>query len=179
MHACIAHKLSTAHREDLEIISMGARYFSSYDACDNCHTKLYNQNVPMRGLLTQYATRKGYSFFKDGADFNAEDSIPFSTFFYASRPYTTGAAAYQVEYTDLAGVSHIVPVTLQIRPAPPYWDFPAVPYRYHRDSLPAVLQDNSVVKLKRGTTNIDVADTAAVWSYVEKLKERAPGTAFQ
>lgn len=157
----------TAHREDLQIISMGTRYFSSYDACDNCHTRIYQSNQEMRNSLTHYATRKGYAFFEEDG-FNARNSIPFSTFFYASRPYvvTNPGATYYGE--DGANRRH---VAINIQGT---YNFPNVPYRYARPAITAYDINNFRVRLSNVVINKDVNDRC-IWTYVDKLREGTVG----
>ena len=159
----------TAHREDLQIISMGTRYFSSYDACDNCHTRLYAGNQDMRGPLTHYAKRKNYAFFED-EEFNAEDNIPFSTFFYASRPYVVAGASYHVERND----NTTSPIAIKIHGT---YNFPNVPYRYERASILAASLDNSIVRLSNTVINRGDNDRS-IWTYIDKLRDSAVDAVF-
>jgi len=158
----------TAHREDLQIISMGTRYFSSYDACDNCHTRLYQSHQRMRDSLTHYATRKSYTFFEEG-EFNAENSIPFSTFFYASRPYvvTNPGATYYGE--DNAHNRRKVAVNIHGN-----YTFPNVPYRYARPSLIDYDIGGFQIRLNNGVVNKAI-DDRTIWTYVDKLRDGVVG----
>lgn len=158
----------TAHREDLQIISMGTRYFSSYDACDNCHTRLYQSNQEMRDSLTHYATRKGYTFFEEGV-FNAENSIPFSTFFYASRPYvvTNPGATYYGE--DNEHNRRKVAVNIHGN-----YNFPNVTYRYARPSLIDYDIDGFQICLNNGVVN-KATDDRTIWTYIDKLRDGVVG----
>jgi len=160
----------TAHREDLQIISMGTRYFSSYDACDGCLPMLYQSHQKMRDSLTYFATRKSYTFFEEG-EFNEENIIPFSTFFYASRPYV-GTNPGITYYGEDSGQNKR---KIAIKIHGNYY-FPNVPYQYERPSLIDYDIDDFQIRLNNGVVNKGINDRT-VWTYVDKLRERIVGGA--
>lgn len=81
----------SAHREDLSILSMGVRYYSSYDACDKCFTKVYNMQNSIQPNLEAYANRGGYKYV---------EKIPFYTVFHSSRPYQKTSYNLKLQETD-------------------------------------------------------------------------------
>jgi hypothetical protein len=98
----------TAHKQDLPILSMGVRYYSSYDACDTCFKKIYDTRGLISRELTSTALSQGYSIVAI-APGEARD-IPFDSLFYASRPCAipeekgrpvkTPPASYGLSWTD-------------------------------------------------------------------------------
>lgn len=108
-----------AHPEDLKILGMGTRYYSSYDACDNCFAKIYDARPQLRTQLNAMATGPA-SPYKIQTVPN-QGNFPIYTLFYGARPYTkTGEATYTVRSTN-------VPVQLQAS------------VKYYRDFSPAGL----------------------------------------
>jgi hypothetical protein len=66
------------HREDFIIKSMGLRYQSSYDACNNCFEKIYDSSSQLKLKLNQRAKEDSYKI---------KDDFEFHSLFYANRPY--------------------------------------------------------------------------------------------
>jgi hypothetical protein len=50
----------TAHRADLKILAMGARYYSSYNACNDCFSKVYTAVNPLKDQLNLLALSQNY-----------------------------------------------------------------------------------------------------------------------
>lgn len=83
----------TAHREDLTILGMGVRYFSSYDACNACFEKIYNMRTFFQEDLTNFAARRGFKV-------QNEEKIPFYSLFYSTRPYKEGLYTLKWQYPE-------------------------------------------------------------------------------
>jgi len=81
----------TAHREDLPILGMGVRYYSSYDACNECYRRIYDARTSLKRTLIDFAKSQKYTI----ADASGE--FPFYSLFYSYRPYkeTSYAACWQ------------------------------------------------------------------------------------
>ncbi len=83
----------TGHREDLEIHSMGMRFYSSYDACNDCYKKIYDTRSILKDRLVNYAATQHYTFSDKETKL-----FPLHTLFYSSRPYKD--TTYQLKWTD-------------------------------------------------------------------------------
>jgi len=81
----------SAHREDLRILGMGTRYYSSYDACDTCFEAISKNRLSLVEKLTSFAKGGGYNFVK-------KVPIPFYSLFYSTRPYKDGS--YSISWED-------------------------------------------------------------------------------
>lgn len=81
----------SAHREDMPILGIGMRYYSSYDACDSCFEKIYSSRKTLIEKLTRFAKDGGYKLGQDG-------NIPLYSLFYSTRPYKEGS--YSISWTD-------------------------------------------------------------------------------
>ena len=80
----------SAHREDLPILGMGLRYYSSYDACNDCFEKIYNAKNTIKEKIIRFANDGGYKIC------NEDNNIPFYSLFYSIRPYKK--ASYAIEW---------------------------------------------------------------------------------
>jgi hypothetical protein len=82
----------TAHREDLPIIAMGMRYYSSYDSCDPCFKKIYDMRDTINSDLIYFAKNQKYKIQND------EENFPFYSLFYSTRPYKD--SSYSINFKD-------------------------------------------------------------------------------
>ena len=83
----------SAHREDLPILGMGVRYFSSYDACDECFKKIFDIRGSINQELVNYVPKGGYKI-KNG------DNFPFYSLFYSTRPYKESQYTVAWQYPE-------------------------------------------------------------------------------
>lgn len=73
-----------AHREDLQILGMGTRYYSSYDACKDCFNAIYDVREAVQTNLQTCLTTQGYNIHED---LKVADKFPVYSTFYSTRPY--------------------------------------------------------------------------------------------
>jgi hypothetical protein len=59
---------------------MGVLYYSSYDACNPCFEKIYNNRNSISEKVNQFAKIGGYKI-------SQEEPIPVYSLFYSTRPY--------------------------------------------------------------------------------------------
>jgi hypothetical protein len=82
------------HRDDYKILSFGTRFFSSFDACEDCNSKIYKKIYGQSGLREALQTQLAHEYYTlNGIE------LPFHTLFYSYRPYINNTK-YVVSYGD-------------------------------------------------------------------------------
>ncbi|WP_139016903.1 hypothetical protein [Candidatus Odyssella thessalonicensis] len=91
------------HIDNYEILGLGTRFFSSYDACNDCNNKIYKKIYTGHGLKADLCNRARRHYSYQGHE------LPFHTLFYAYRPFTNGCTYYLRENSkDTKYTTHAV-----------------------------------------------------------------------